>query len=293
MAASQTTIALRNSTNAEFRAIGAFIYAGLVAGGWTRVATDIDWTTVNAPAQNTYAGYEVWKSPDETGLTNFYVKLRHGSNNNVAPAYALAYSVSWGWTSGSTLDGIPTTEVTSQASTGAGASNTRLCTIAAGNGYAAICLGGGAATNGGHLLIIERTRDAALASQDELAIVGQYYSAAIAYNNKVYTSDSLEITNSVATNGSGSWFGSPPITTAATVSRGAVRLNFMTPGRLYATSPISTYFGFPSAVLGAAGEQITVPVYGVSHTFMILGNTGNAPGGYDGTGTFYGLIRFD
>ena len=58
MAASQASLELRNNTDANFRLWGEFISDGLAAGGWTLEDTDINWTTVLAPAQNTYAGYE-------------------------------------------------------------------------------------------------------------------------------------------------------------------------------------------------------------------------------------------
>lgn len=294
MAASQTTIALRNSTNAEFRAIGAFIYAGLIAGGWTRVATDIDWTTVNAPAQNAFAGYEVWKSPDEVGLTNFYLKLRHGSNNNAAPSYCWEWSVSWGWTAGSTLDGTPTTAVTSQAGTTAGSATTRLCTIAAGTGYLALCLGGGVATIGGHLLVIERTRDENLDTQDELAIASVYNNQTYTNANKVYSSQSFEYSNNNSSIISPSWYVYEGSSAATYVSRGTVPLMFALPRGLGRRGPMENYLGCPISSLGQPGEQVTIPVYGVNRTFIILTATTGAPGTWDSGGaTTTGLIRFD
>lgn len=298
MAASQTTIALRNSTDGEFQAIGAFIYAGLIAGGWTRVYADFgantSWSDVVKPAQNTYGVVEIWKSPDEVGLTNFYLKLRHGSSNNVAPAYALAWSASWAYSgSGSSLGGTPSTEVTSIASNIAASATTRRCTIAAGAGYIALCLGGGAANEQGHhLFTLERTRDSNIEPQNELASLFHYSaSGSLSGTHKVYTEEGYEwVTGVVAAGSATSWY-AVSLTAAQQVSRGKVGPMLMTPWKGPITSPLTTFMGTTVSTLGEIGEQITIPVYGVNRNYMLLGTTSGAPGAWASNKN--GIILFD
>ena len=282
MAASQATLELRNNSDPNFRLWGDFIENGLIAGGWTKVYSDYGagtgWTDVAAPAQNTFGVTEIWKSPDEVGLTNFYLKLRYGSHNSVTVGPALEWSVSWAWTSGSSLGGTPTTAVDTRGGTTAASSTAFRCTIAAGTGYVAICLGGGAQVACAHVLTIERTKDSNLDAQDELAIFGQYATSSLLANNKVYTAEGYEFTSAIATAGSATSWYPVSLSAAQQVSRGSIGLLYFIPWRGFTTSPLTNFLGTTADTMGAIGEQVPFEVYGVSRNYMLLGTTNNAPG---------------
>lgn len=92
------------ATDAAFRAWGSIVSAALATAGWVQTADtgQINWTTVTRAANNTAAGYEIWRLND--------------SLQSTAPIYL---KVEYGTAAGATLPGMWTTAGT--GSDGAGA----------------------------------------------------------------------------------------------------------------------------------------------------------------------------
>lgn len=272
MAVSQASLELRNDTDANFRLWGNFISAGLLAGGWTKMDTDINWTTVNSPAQNAWAGYEVWRSPAETGLSLFYVKLRYGSHNHATKGPALEYTLGWGYSgSGSNLSGVVQTARSSQANNVAAASNVRLCSIAAGVGYVVINLGNSsAAIQHGHTLAISRDRNSALEKIDRISSYFSFYNASV-IDYRMSCLDTWGEYPSVTSNS----IIASQLSSGNTIQFGNVGLAYLQGVRGFKVSPLETLLGVYTinavniSLLGTAGQTVTIPVYGVNKTFLI------------------------
>jgi len=79
-----------NSSDARFKNWAdnvTGISAQLAALGFTQTADtgQINWTTVTAPAQNTFAGYEIWRAANSANQTAcpLFFKIEYGAQNNV------------------------------------------------------------------------------------------------------------------------------------------------------------------------------------------------------------------
>jgi hypothetical protein len=282
MAASQASLELRNNTNANFRLWGAFISNGLLAGGWTLKYTDIDWTNVNAPAQNAYAGTEVWESPAETGLTKFYLLTQYGSNNNATFGPAINYQLGWGWTSGAALTGVVSTAATSLGGTTAASPTARVCSIAAGAGYFIINLGNNTASPCQHLLTVARTRDEALNKQDVLLhCFGHQPNTTPVLNSRVLDTN-FEYPLSQTSSGSVATHSQAFISTiiGQGIQYGKIGKSFLTGFKGERTSPLETFIAVPVGSMGSAGQIIQLPIYGVDRSWMIGNAAANNPGAW-------------
>jgi hypothetical protein len=279
MAASQASLELRNNTDANFRLWGKFISDGLLAGGWTLESTDINWTTVSAPAQNTYAGYEIWKSPDEVGLTNFYLKLRYGSSNNAAPAVMLEYQLGWGYSgSGSSLSGVVGTARATVNSTAA-SSTSQLCSVSAGDGYAVINLGNGIAAVGVVSISIGRGRNSSLEKIDLIQHFHSYATSGTAVTQRMSMMDTRQ--EYPSTTASATYLAI--IDALNSVQWGTVGLTYIQGHSGPRSSILEELLGVHTlnnttiSILGQAGQTVTIPVYGVNRTYLI-GQTSNSNG---------------
>jgi len=289
MAASTASLELRNDTNANFRLWGNFISTGLAAGGWTKLDTDITWASVSAPAQNTFAGYEVWQSPTEVGLTTFYLKIRYGSHNNATVGPAIETTLGWGYSgSGSSLSGVVGTARSTLAGSAAAVATARTCTIAAGAGYVVINLGNGSATVCGHLIVIERTRDSSLNKQDILKHVGQYWTTVLASWNQVLSTTyeyPVETSNNAAF--------TQIVTIGNSIAFGRVGLMWSNSYAGPITSPSEKWLGCVAGALGLAGQTVVIPVYGVDRTFFILTAASSSIGSFAALSTVNSLLLYE
>lgn len=296
MAFSQSSLELRSNTDGNFRLWANFISAGMLAGGWTLVysafASGSSWANVTTPAQNAYAVTEIWQSPAESGLTPFYVKLRYGSQNNATLGPAIEYQVGWVWTSGANLGGTPTPAITSQVNTAAAEATARLCTIAAGAGYAGINLGSSQGSSCNHWIGIERTRGSDVEKQDDILLFGRYYPGSGATSNLTrYSSDSFSFTSTTQAD----QYVLPPSTVAlGAVVRGAVTIGYISGFGKGRTSPSELFLGVITNSLGAAGQLVPITAYGVTRNYLI-GTAGSSqtPGSFGVSGTYQTLYLCD
>jgi hypothetical protein len=295
MAASQASLELRNNSDANYRAICQFIHNGMIAGGWTEEYSSGDLASATAPAQNTWGNTKIYRSPAETGLTRPYLKLRFGSNNNAAPAFALEHQIGWA-ISGSDIvlgaNGEPAgIAVSSQTGTGAGSSTARTCTIAVNAGEMCLALGHAVSLAGNEFLAFSRTRDPdnAFAKTDKLIVQRQHaVTTSNTYTTRCIDTD-LEYAND-SSNSIGAVFVAPSGTSYGKPGLGWVHANAR--GR---TTPLESFLGvLATAPVGAVGDTVPIEIYGVERTF-IVGNVSASTfvGSFTVTNTYQALYLFD
>lgn len=127
---SQTRAVGNVANDAGFRVWGKFLSDSFESGGWLKTADtgQVDWTTVARPAINTAAGYEIRKSPTQSGYTDFYLKIEYGSGSNVAYP-AIWFTVGTGSDGAGTLTGTVSTRYQRGISTNTGQVEDLVCAL--------------------------------------------------------------------------------------------------------------------------------------------------------------------
>lgn len=109
MTTSTFSVVPRQSSDAEFRSWGSAISTALAAVGMTQTADtgQINWTTVTrAGANNTDAGFEIWRFNDAMQSTfPVFMRLGYGRSNN-SDSNRLAISFGSGTNGSGTLTGV-------------------------------------------------------------------------------------------------------------------------------------------------------------------------------------------
>jgi hypothetical protein len=150
---------------ADFRAWGKKISEGLAAVGLVKTSDtgQIDWATVEVPAINTMAGYEIWRFNDaEQSERPIYIKIEYG-RGATEPIPAIKCSVGRGSNGSGTLTTASATREAKPSGTPAG---NGLIYISFHKGALAMvssvspAQGGENATLGVHVLMVERLRSA-------------------------------------------------------------------------------------------------------------------------------------
>lgn len=110
-----------NSTDANFRSWGSQVSSAISSLGLVQTSDtgQINWASVTSPAQNTYAGYEIWKNSADPYFATLpiYFKIEYGTTNipNGGPALRVQC--------GTGSDGSGTLTGTSMAATNLYATN--------------------------------------------------------------------------------------------------------------------------------------------------------------------------
>jgi hypothetical protein len=99
-----------HQNDAGFRAWGSDLSVSLGQVGLVKTADtgQIDWVTVTRPANNTYAGYEIWRLPD----SSLYIKWEYGTSPSFSAAIQIRVQVGTGSNGTGTLTGAISTATT-------------------------------------------------------------------------------------------------------------------------------------------------------------------------------------
>lgn len=272
--ATATTLDCTNASDAQFRAWANVIKNILNAGGWVQTsdAGQLDIDAATAPASNTDAGYQIWRTND--GLANVYVKFTFGTGST-ANTPRLKVQVGWGTNGSGTLTGSPSTEISLTINSVANAktyyvsADTNRLTLAMFSDHTSYWT-----------LNIERTRDA---NGAEKANEVHIYTGSITVikHQIVPSSGSLPAQDTSA-------IVAQPLSAANALYGGnvGVGLIFGCIGAL--TNPLCNLFTYYPANIGAGGS-VTISVYGSNKTYKAVG--GNLqPTGVSGIA---GLIRYE
>ena len=276
-----------NSSDANFRAWVASMIAAIVAGGWVQTADtgQINTATVTAPAVvNTSQGYAIFRSNDAGGsLVDFYIKVEFGSGAVSALRPSVWITVGWATDGAGNLVSVTFPISTrTQVPTALNPSGSSVnINQAAGSGY--ICIGEFAGSGENLWFSVERTRDSAGASQNQILIIlltgtwANTVTQALSRTNAFPTQTGVNIGINVSV---------PP--DANTPIAGIVGLGILfgfSPGP---TSPSLNVFFVESSALGAVQDIVTLTVNGGSHNYRIVTGTTLA-----GLGTGSMLVRFE
>jgi hypothetical protein len=87
MATLRKALLFDNSTDANFRSWGSGISTAIASLGMVQTADtgQINWASVTAPAQNVFAGYEIWKNSNDSAFATLpiFFKIEYGTSNAV------------------------------------------------------------------------------------------------------------------------------------------------------------------------------------------------------------------
>lgn len=293
----ESTLVSLMDTDARFRAAGSFISDCLTAAGWTLVRTNINWTTVNSPATNTFAGYEVWHSNDAAGsLHNFYMRLDYGCTNNATKSFALGVQLGWGEDGSGGLTGNDARGATSSINVTTQVEN-RTANITGSTTQAFSVVGGGAGwfnvsmfntlLTSGILLVVERLRDENGDFTDNISCGMKYNSGSGTY---AFTRRNIDVafsTMGLANVETGNLLA----TSAKEPYNGKVS---MTPGVVSLDKGFitSTYYGCNSGKLGIAQSVVNnVSIYGENRSYYVLPSGANNPSSWASGASYNGLLR--
>src|SRR5580765_433103 len=142
MSLATVSLVFDSTTDARFRSWGSGIAALFLTGGfWTQTADtgQINWSTVVSPAQNAFAGYEIYKSNDALSSSfPIYMKVEYGCSNSVTKGSLIRFSFATGTDGAGTLNGnVSSTYVAGGATAGTGAT-TYPFFVSGGAGYFAM-----------------------------------------------------------------------------------------------------------------------------------------------------------
>ena len=285
MATQHKVMLADNSTDDNFRQWGKSISDAITALGWVHsVDTQINWSTVTAPAQNTFStSVEIWQNNDSI-LPNMFIKIRYGSSNNATPAPAIAIQCGTGSDGSGNLTGTGMAEQTMMSGTVAGqGSNVYFNSFFSGNG-----VGGRLAmmlysdfSSGSCGFMVERSRD-------NTGVATTAYFTWITFNHGYSTS--LVRQNSIF--GSGSVMGaSTPTATlvgcctitlqnVSEVGSAGIPIFPIYPVVGYVGNPITSFVELnPNDVVNNNGTLITSQLYNTSMKYLL--HQGNVSSGFD------------
>jgi hypothetical protein len=299
MAAQVLSIAPNNASSATFRAWGSAISAALATAGLAVTADtgQINWTTVAVPSTNaTAAGYEIWKLTDALQATYpVFIKLEYGlatSNSGVVP-----YNCQLWVTVGTATDGAGT--ITASGSY-PGSISGRIALFYAsnvGNWYTATAFQLFVDSDGGSSLMIAGWADTAVSDAGGVLVVER--SRNWDGNPSGEGVIVLAMNGGQAINSGGASFQNVPILNATTchpTSANAWPCYALPPGGAIKTASVgTTVYAFPVftgltprlnapskhvvVVRGGdfnANAQLSLIIYGVTHTFQAFGPFGGS-----------------
>lgn len=133
MATHTYTSSIRHSSDADFRAWGSAISAGFAAVGLVQTTDtgQIDWVTVNRPATNTNAGYQIWRMDDtQQGAAPVFFRIDFGTHSALTNP-RIQIGVGTGSNGSGTLNGVTLASITTcpPITTTATSYTTRMCAV--------------------------------------------------------------------------------------------------------------------------------------------------------------------
>lgn len=284
MTTASNALAYNNTTDADFRAWGSAVSAMLATCGLVQTANtgQINWTTVAKPTgATTYMGYEIWRFNDSLQSTApVFIKVEYGSGGT-ATVPGMAITVGASTNGAGTISGAKTAQLPGSATGSSASSSTGNCYASGDGSYLTLMLFPGYGPNNSSestmACCIDRTRNADGTANGEgvlvIATAGRTSSPNATYHcvNFSGTIQGASIYNPPAP---------IPIDTVTSWVTGAdVGLVPILPFTPKIHSPALGALLHRSADI-VRGTDISVSMYGTTHTFKALGTwAGNC--GYD------------
>lgn len=302
MAASLFALATICTTDAQFRAWGSAVAAAMLAGGWTKVENNVDWTTATCPtvaASMPY--YEIWSSNDAGGgLASFRVKLEYGVNSGATKGFAMAATAGWTSDGAGNLTGTVSTRITQGAAVVAGDATVISNIVNARSGGLLIVFSYNANAGAGTQMcvVIERTRTTAGAYQNELIFSVEYRAS----GGNAYFLQVLNQTTAYGAETTSATYLQSGVnvsqTVANMVSAGNAGICYFTGFKGKRTSPsimklaCGTLSGTTTGTIGNTGDTVPVPFMGVTRNYKV-GFAAQAPCGWQNSPSYNPLYLID
>jgi hypothetical protein len=293
-----------NSTDANFRSWGSGISTAIATLGLVQTADtgQINWASVTTPAQNVFAGYEIWKNSNDSLFATLpiYFKIEYGTSNaaNAGPNVRVQCGTGSNGT-GSLTGTSMAAQVLYQTNSGTANKGATL--------YNCYFSGDGSGSRLSMMLWADDTSGQTVSawgferSLDKTgAYTGQYFTWIVGSHG---FSTAVWFQNSIFVSGSAYGSGTPTTTfkglaTLATANGASTTFAAMAKGfTVLPVYPIVGYVGNPLTIFVAvplgdiaagnsfASGQVTPQMYGTSKAYLISktnpfnGMTGRAPGG--------------